>query len=319
MLIGAPQNSARAGPAWLLERSCFGGIRKPTPPEAYPLLWCSASEPSLEGSAAVKKLIPRHVQLQQLSTMPPRRFGGRGDPNRDYTLLAGEPEPDVEGKASQVSTRQLFSLAREEAGSLAVASLVLLVASLTQVAFPKLAGAEPKGGRGACQPGKQGAGLHSGCGGECVLSGRRRHGARPCVLQPWRRRVAGHRDRGAALRQHRGAGAAAGQRDSAADHRRRGGGRRGGRGPGLALPVRGRASHVPPEDPPLCGAPPAGERHFLLGEEATLTLFPSELGPLLLSRLPLPHAHTHARTHPFCLALLLCRRWDSTTVSAPGS
>lgn len=73
---------------------------------------------------------------------PPRHAWGPGDPNRDYQLLAGDDAEaqQRDGRAKQVAAGRLFRLAREEAWTLALASLVLLVASVGQVAFPKLAG-----------------------------------------------------------------------------------------------------------------------------------------------------------------------------------
>lgn len=69
--------------------------------------------------------------------MPPRFGGGWAarNANRDYTLLSGDgdsPRP--------VPARRLLTLVRGEGGTLALATLALLVASVSQVAFPKLAG-----------------------------------------------------------------------------------------------------------------------------------------------------------------------------------
>lgn len=70
---------------------------------------------------------------------PPPGFGPHTNPNRDYQLLAGD-EAEAEQHASQVSAGRLFRLASGEAWVLCGATLLLLVASLAQIAFPKLAG-----------------------------------------------------------------------------------------------------------------------------------------------------------------------------------
>ena len=66
------------------------------------------------------------------------------NPNRDYQLLAAEdPEaaqPQQQRKGGGPSPWRLVSLAREEAGTLTIATGLLLLASLAQVAVPKLAG-----------------------------------------------------------------------------------------------------------------------------------------------------------------------------------
>ena len=82
---------------------------------------------------------------------PPRHAWGPGDPNRDYQLLAGDDAEaqQRDGRAKQVAAGRLFRLAREEAWTLALASLVLLVASVGQVAFPKLAGGPDRCGHPA--------------------------------------------------------------------------------------------------------------------------------------------------------------------------
>jgi hypothetical protein len=70
--------------------------------------------------------------------MPPP--WARGDPNRDYQLLSATDDSEAQRQAKPVTARRLFRLARPEAARLAVASLFLLLASVGQVAFPKLAG-----------------------------------------------------------------------------------------------------------------------------------------------------------------------------------
>jgi hypothetical protein len=71
----------------------------------------------------------------------PGGFRMRGDPNRDYQLLAGD-DAEAQEAAKAVRPGRLLSLARDEAWVLTLASLVLLVASVGQVAFPKLAGGQ---------------------------------------------------------------------------------------------------------------------------------------------------------------------------------
>eukprot|EP00887_Chlorella_sp_A99_P000339 scaffold13.g339.t1 len=69
--------------------------------------------------------------------MPPRMFFG--NPNRDYVLLRGGDE-ETAGPPKRPNAARLFSLASGEAWRIALASLWLLVASLAQLANPKLAG-----------------------------------------------------------------------------------------------------------------------------------------------------------------------------------
>lgn len=71
--------------------------------------------------------------------------GGRGrgffrqNPNRDYVLLKDDEEAPAT-LSPKLSPWKLLGLARGEAPALAVATALLLVASLAQVAFPALAG-----------------------------------------------------------------------------------------------------------------------------------------------------------------------------------
>lgn len=75
---------------------------------------------------------------------PPSPWGSR-DPNRDYQLLVASDEEEAAESEGQQQHKppgpgRLLALARDEAWALTGASLVLLVSSLAQVAFPKLAG-----------------------------------------------------------------------------------------------------------------------------------------------------------------------------------
>lgn len=68
--------------------------------------------------------------------MPPRMGFMMRNANRDYVLLntvEGEDDPEKQEPSSKVSAARLVGLARGELGTIAVATVLLLIASLAQV------------------------------------------------------------------------------------------------------------------------------------------------------------------------------------------